>query len=87
MVYFFLQSGLVDSPLFPDFKLLTLAQFMYPAADSLDAQRLSQIRLILPDAALALLVIWSFIAGFSERMVPGILAATETSLSNAAQRK
>ena len=88
VLYFFLQSGLVKSPLFPDFDSLALSQFLSPATvDTPGVRGLSQIRLILPNAALASLVIWSFIAGFSERLVPGILAATETSISNAAQGK
>jgi hypothetical protein len=42
------------------------------------------MRTIEPSKDLALLAIWSFLAGFSERLVPTILANTEASFANTA---
>jgi hypothetical protein len=45
---------------------------------------LASLRLVLPNTALALLAIWCFLAGFSERLVPSILTSTEQRLEGAA---
>jgi hypothetical protein len=43
-------------------------------------------QIILPSQHLSLLIVWCFLAGFSERLVPNILASTEKTLSDAAQK-
>jgi hypothetical protein len=96
VVFFFLKSGLVGGGLFPDFNLLgfdysgysgytphtapnqTVEQMMAGLKDP------DTIRTIEPSQSLALLAMWSFIAGFSERLVPTILSKTEASFSGAA---
>ena len=74
VVYFFLQSGLVEGSVFPKFKDLTLNTF-----NQADEPRWPT-RLILPSLNLALLIMWSFIAGFSESLVPTVLSNTERQL-------
>ena len=77
VVYFFLQSGLVKGSVFPDFetplgvKTLPLEGGIWPA------------KLSLPSTSLALLIMWSFIAGFSESLVPNILQSTERQFGGA----
>jgi hypothetical protein len=39
------------------------------------------LSLIYPSKSLALLVVWTFLAGFSERLVPSLLQDTETSIA------
>ena len=78
IVYFFLQSGLINGSVFPDFKELGIVK--YTSKDGI------QLTVILPSAQLSLLVVWSFLAGFSERLVPNILASTEKTLSDATQK-
>ena len=82
VIYFFLLSGIIGGGLFPEFKKIALHQLSF--YDPSDGDGAVALRLILPNAQLALLVVWSFLAGFSERLVPSILQTTEASLGESA---
>jgi hypothetical protein len=83
VVYFFLHAKLVSGELFPDFQAVGLQQ---SGPTSADAATSLAMRLIFPNAQLALVVVWSFLAGFSERLVPSILKSTETTLGQVSAR-
>jgi hypothetical protein len=82
VVYYFLLSGVVGGAVFPDFQQLGMHQLKFK--DPSAGEDAVALRLILPNAQLALLVVWSFLAGFSERLVPNILQTTEASLGKSA---
>lgn len=82
IVFFVLRSGLLGGSMFPKFPELGLDLVRWPDAGREGFRWL----LILPNEQLALLVVWSFLAGFSERLAPGVLASTEKKLSDAVDK-
>jgi hypothetical protein len=83
VVFFFLRSGVISGALFPDFKAIGLERFDYPT----DKELKVVLHLHYPSKDWALLVVWSFLAGFSERLVPSILQDSENSLGKAPSQK
>jgi hypothetical protein len=78
IVYFFLRSGLVHGALFPTFEKVSIDYVEIPkGAGSVP------MSFVMPSKDLALLTFWCFLAGFSEAIVPSILANTERQLSQA----
>jgi hypothetical protein len=91
VLFLFLKSGLVQGAMFPNFKEMGLDFISYNGstdggtdAAAKAASVLETMHLIMPSNALALLAMWSFLAGFSERLVPSILANTESSFAKSA---
>jgi hypothetical protein len=70
--YFFFLSGIMGGSLLPDFDKMTVE---------------GRSGLPVPNTQLALLAVWSFLAGFSERLVPNILQKTETRLMEVQVRR
>jgi hypothetical protein len=81
IVYFFLRSGIVSGAIFPDLEKISI-QEIKPGGEA--AANLIVPILLLPSKDLALLMVWSFLAGFSEALVPTILTRTEEQMSSAA---
>jgi hypothetical protein len=77
IVYFFLRSGLVSGPLFPNFAEVAI-EFV-----RIEGPGAVPMTFVMPSKALALLTFWCFLAGFSEALVPSILANSERQLSQA----
>jgi hypothetical protein len=74
VLFFFFVSGILTGAAFPDFTLATASPT--DATDAADAANAAWLKFF------SLLVVWSFIAGFSERLIPGLLSRTETSLNS-----
>jgi hypothetical protein len=78
IVYFFLRSGIAEGALFPSFSDVKIELVQVSGPDTVT------MAFALPSKSLALLTFWCFLAGFSERLVPGILSGTEKQLGDAA---
>ena len=78
ILYFFFRSGLLEGSLWPDLGQLGFE----PVARVVDGQGqeiayLNEGTRIVPNSAFALLIVWSFIAGYSQTLVPNLLLSTE----------
>jgi hypothetical protein len=85
IVFFFLKSGVMGGSLFPTFPDIGIERF--PSPEKPPANLIAKLNLYYPTKDLALLVVWSFLAGFSERLVPSILRDTETTIGKAPAQK
>ena len=70
ILYFFFRSGLLEGNLWPDLGLLQYEPLVSIGSDGL-----------VPNQHWCLLVIWCFLGGFSETLVPNILTKTEQKAS------
>ena len=86
IVYFFLNSGMIGGELVPHFEKFGVIQHVLNSGTSNPGASLP-LSLLVPNAEMALLVMWSFLAGFSERVVPGILSLTESRFEGASSRQ
>jgi hypothetical protein len=77
IVYFFLRSEMVTGTLFPNFDKIAIEFVHVPAENTVG------MTFVMPSDSLALLTVWCFLAGFSEKFVPNILATTEQQFANA----
>ena len=78
ILYFFFRSGLLEGSLWPDLGALGFQ----PVARVVDGEGneiafLNEGRRIVPNGNFALLIVWSFIAGYSQTLVPNLLLSTE----------
>jgi hypothetical protein len=71
ILYFFFESELLGGSLWPDLNKLGLSSIK-------DANGLQLKNTFAPNKEVCLLVIWCFIAGFSENFVPNVLVKTES---------
>jgi hypothetical protein len=79
IVYFFLRSEFMAGALFPIFDNVSIRYV------TIDGPKLNAVSMtfVMPSKDLALLTFWCFLAGFSEALVPNILAGTEKELTRA----
>ena len=77
IAYFFLRSGIIEGALFPSFEKVAIkfVDVVGPASVPMS--------FVMPSQDLALLTFWCFLAGFSEALVPSILANTERQFTEA----
>lgn len=80
IVFFFLRLGLLEGSLVPN---IERAGLPIPNPGLVSNPETGGAGLIVPPRDLCLLVVWCFLAGFSERLVPNVLATTEKTLNNA----
>lgn len=74
ILYFFFKTGLLDGSLWPDLQAQGFQKLVFSVNDG--EIELSD-RYYVPNGNMALLIVWSFIAGYSQTLVPNLLLNTE----------
>jgi len=72
VLYFFLQTDLLESPLWPSIHEIGFTKETKIVEDGF----LSGSKFRFPDKNTSLLLIWSFLAGYSQTLVPNLLSKT-----------
>ena len=87
LVFFFLHSGIITGPLVPDINKFSVELIREAPHYRSYVEQVTHLfdppsypRLLIANKDLALLIVWGFFAGFSERLLPSILASTEGKL-------
>lgn len=75
--YLLVRSGVINGPLFPKVDAVTIAENVPGSIGGGKAKVATTLTILMPSAELAKLLVWSFIAGFSERLVPETIARIE----------
>jgi hypothetical protein len=78
VVYIFLRSGIAEGALFPKFDEISIEMV------DVVSQKSAAMSVAMPSKALALLMFWCFLAGYSEKFVPSIIGSAEQKLTEAA---
>ena len=84
ILYFLLRSRLVEGQIFPDLTQLAFQRIeLVPKPEDGKAVTgmFASLSIVAPNEQLAKLIVWSFIAGFSERLVPDSLTRIESGAS------
>jgi hypothetical protein len=86
IVYFIAASGLVKGAIVPEVRLLAYQGMSATLPEPVPSEARTVIGLttqgaLVPTRDLALMVIWGFLAGFSEQLVPDLLSSTTTRIS------
>lgn len=93
IVYFFAASGLVEGSIVPDVRQLAYEGIKASFTDGqatvtgMTVLGTPTSTALVPAKNLALLVIWAFVAGFSEQLVPDLLSSTTTRINSAAAKE
>ncbi len=79
ILYFFFKSGLLEGNLWPNLQQLgfVLVESGYQTTTGARVELIDTGRKVVPNGDFALLVVWSFLAGWSQKLVPNLLLATE----------
>lgn len=78
ILYFFFESGVLQGSLWPDLKELGFTPVSREIAEEKGSSKVvDTLNLLVPNRQTALLIIWSFLAGYSQTLVPNILVRTE----------
>ncbi len=78
ILYFFFKSGLLEGSLWPNLETLGF-QPVQRIVDG-EGKEIAHLNVgtkTVPNTAFALLIVWSFIAGYSQTLVPNLLLNTE----------
>jgi hypothetical protein len=85
IVFLFVRAGIIKSTFIPEFTDVGLIRITGSLTD-VKGEFDMKLPFLAPTLAFSLLIIWCFLAGFSERFVPDILAATDKKLTGAATK-
>ncbi len=80
ILYFFFETGLLTGSIWPDLNRIGFSDVFSNASAPESKSTVHSV--LVPNRDLALLIVWSFIAGYSQTLVPNILVRTERTSSN-----